>query len=417
MDRGRPSTRVLLLEDDPLDLELIEDELRRGLPEATLTVVSGRPQFLAALRRDPPDVVLVDYSVPGYGGMDALGDVMDQAPTVPVVVVTGSLDDQMAVEVIKAGAADYVLKDRLARLVPAIAAALDRCRVVGEKEGAIRALRESEERYGLAVRGANDGIWDWDLRSGRVYYSPRWEAMLGLDAGALDGRPQDWLDRVHPEDQRLLKAVMDSHLSGDQPHLEVEHRMLHADGTYRWMLARGLAVCDAEGRPYRLAGSQTDITRRKQAEEQLRLAALHDPLTGLSNRALFWDRVRQAIARASRGGPHFAVLYIDLDQFKLVNDSLGHLVGDELLRGLATRFERCVRPGDTVARLGGDEFAALVEDASGAAGALRLADRLHRALREPFAVLGHDLRMSASIGIVADGSSYLRPEDLLRDAD
>jgi diguanylate cyclase (GGDEF)-like protein/PAS domain S-box-containing protein len=415
-DSGRPLTRILLLEDDPLDLELIEAELRRSLPSAVLDVASNRRRFLSRLRRAPPDVVLVDYSVPAYGGLAALRDVMERAPGTPVVVVTGSLDDATAANVIKAGAADYVLKDRLARLAPAIAAALDRWRVVGEKEDAIRALRESEERYGLAVRGANDGIWDWDLRTGRVYFSARWEAMLGLAAGTLAGHPHDWFDRVHPSDLPFLQTLIESHLAGEQPHLEVEHRVRHADGSYRWMLARGLAVCGPHGRPYRLAGSQTDISRRKAAEENLRQAALHDALTGLPNRALFWDRVSQAIGRASRG-TGFAVLYIDMDQFKLVNDSLGHLAGDELLRALAARLEMCMRPGDTVARLGGDEFAALVEDVGSAEGALRVADRLHQELRVPFPVLGHDLRVSASIGVVADGARYQRPEDLLRDAD
>jgi diguanylate cyclase (GGDEF)-like protein len=182
------------------------------------------------------------------------------------------------------------------------------------------------------------------------------------------------------------------------------------------MLARAVAVRDSQGRSCRLAGSQTDITRRKQVEDSLRHAALHDTLTGLSNRALFWDRVRQAMARSSRGGD-FAVFYIDLDQFKLINDSLGHLVGDELLRALAARLEMCMRPGDTVARLGGDEFAALVEDVGGAAGARKVTERLHRALAEPFSIAGHELRVSASIGVVTDGSRYERPEELLRDAD
>jgi diguanylate cyclase (GGDEF)-like protein/PAS domain S-box-containing protein len=418
LDAGgaRYGARVLLVEDDPADLERIREELRRSLPDSCLVIVADRNHLLSHLREEPPDVVLLDYGVRGYGGMAALRDVMENASSTPVVVVTESLDDETAAGVIKAGAADYVLKDRLARLAPAITAAIDKNRVVSEKEAALRSLRDSEERYGLAVRGANDGVWDWDLRQGRVYYSADWQSMLGLPSGTAGGHTEDWFERVHPSDLPHLQTVMQSHLAGEEPRLEVEYRMRHADGSYRWMLARGVAVRDAQGKPYRLAGSQTDITRRKQAEESLRHAALHDTLTGLSNRALFWDRVRQAIARSARGGD-FAVFYIDLDQFKLVNDSLGHLVGDELLRALAARLEMCMRPGDTVARLGGDEFAALVEDVGGGVGARKVAERVHRMLAEPFSIVGHDLRVSASIGVVADGSRYERPEDLLRDAD
>src|SRR5262245_12837973 len=183
----RYGARVLLIEDDPTDLELIREELRRSRPDAGLVVVRDRNHLLSHLREEPPDVVLLDYGVRGYGGMAALRDVMENASSTPVVVVTESLDDETAAGVIKAGAADYVLKDRLARLAPAIAAAIDKHRVLSEKEAAFRALRDSEERYGLAVRGASDGVWDWDLRGGRVYYSADWESMLGLQAGSVGG--------------------------------------------------------------------------------------------------------------------------------------------------------------------------------------------------------------------------------------
>ncbi len=406
--------RVLILEDEPCDRELIEQELHRGLPYARLEIAGDEVHFLAALAGGP-DLVLVDFNVPGYGGMAALRAVLERSPRTPVIVVTGSLDEETAAEVIKAGAADYLLKDRLARLVPAIEAALEKRRILEEKDAAMRALRESEERYSLAVRGANDGIGDWELRAGRVYYSPRWRSMLG-DPEDVGERPDDWLERVHPEDRPLLREALDAHLAGALPHLELEHRVRHADGTWRWMLARGLAVRAGDGAPYRLAGSQTDVTRRKEAEESLRHAALHDALTGLPNRSLLLDRITQAVGRGRRGRD-FAVLYIDLDQFKLVNDSLGHVTGDELLRQLARRFQDCMRPGDTVARLGGDEFAAVVEDVAGAAAALRVAERVHQVLQEPFHVMGHELRLSASIGLVAEGLAYARADDLLRDAD
>src|SRR5436309_13106848 len=187
---------------------------------------------------------------------------------------------------------------------------------------------------------------------------------------------------------------------GQEAQFVMEYRIRHRAGTYRWMLSRGLAVRDARGEAYRMAGSLTDVTRRKQAEERLLHDALHDALTGLANRTLFGDRLRQALARSRRRDDYsFAVLYVDLDQFKVVNDSLGHVAGDEVLVALARRLESCLRPGDTVARLGGDEFAVLVEDVGDASEALRIADRIHADLNPPLKVRGHEVFVTASVGI------------------
>jgi diguanylate cyclase (GGDEF)-like protein/PAS domain S-box-containing protein len=280
------------------------------------------------------------------------------------------------------------------------------------------ALKESEERYALAAQGANDGLWDWNLKSGRVYYSPRWQSMLGYEPGEVGDAPEAWLERIHPDDQGRVRADLEAHLAGLAPHFESEHRVRHRDGDYRFVLSRGLVVRDGQGQALRLAGSQTDITSRKRAEEQILHDALHDPLTGLPNRNLFLDRLGQAVGRRRRHGDyHFAVLFLDLDRFKVVNDSLGHLAGDALLTGLARRLIACVRAEDTVARLGGDEFAILLDDIEDARDATRVAGRIQEELKRPVTVEGHDVVSTASIGITLDDRRERRPEDLLRDAD
>lgn len=283
---------------------------------------------------------------------------------------------------------------------------------------ALAALRASEQRYALAARGANDGLWDWDLETNRVYYSGRWKTMLGYAEGEIGDSPEEWLGRVHPHDIAGLRAAMDGHLTGGVPHFEHEHRMLHKGGVYVWVVARGLALRDPARGPVRMAGSQTDISDRKEAEFRLREQATRDALTDLPNRALFTEILTQAIEHAHRdAGYRFAVLFLDLDRFKIVNDSLGHLVGDQFLIAIAHRIEHCLRPRDTVARLGGDEFAVLLDGVAGAEDPTAVAGRVETALARPFEIDGHEVFTTVSIGITDSSVGYTRGEDALRDAD
>jgi len=280
-----------------------------------------------------------------------------------------------------------------------------------------KALESSEERYALAVEGANDGLWDWDLRTGEIYFAPRWKSMIGHENAEIGKSPEEWMKRVHPDDLEKLKNDLASHVLGKTAHFENEHRMLHKDGGYRWMLSRAIGVRARSGKAVRLAGSQTDITDRKRFEEQLAQQAFYDTLTGLPNRALFMDRLTLAVTRARRRKTAlFSVLFLDVDRFKDVNDSLGHLKGDLLLTAIARRLETCVRPGDTVARLGGDEFTILLDDMRDAADAVQVADRILDQMGKPFLLEGNEVFATVSIGI-APGADYDKPDDLLRDAD
>ncbi len=280
------------------------------------------------------------------------------------------------------------------------------------------ALRKSEERYALAADGANDGLWDWDLLRDAIHFSPRWKQMLGYAPHEIGTDWREWLDRVHPDDVEELRAEIAGHLEGRTSHLESEHRVRHRNGEYRWMLTRGLAVRSESDTVYRIAGSQTDIHARKMAEKQILHAAGHDTLTGLPNRPFVLDLIRRSIARAKRHPEyHFAVLFLDFDRFKLINDSLGHVVGDEFLVAIARRLQACVRPEDTSARLGGDEFVVLLDGIGGLSDATGVADRIQEAVGQAFTLAGHEVFTSASIGIVLSDNGYDEPEELLRDAD
>jgi diguanylate cyclase (GGDEF)-like protein/PAS domain S-box-containing protein len=289
---------------------------------------------------------------------------------------------------------------------------------IAERIKSEEALRESEDRFALAAKGANDGLWDWDLRKNVIYYSSRWKAMLGYADDEIGVLPEEWLGRVHADDRPEIEARIAAHISGHNSHFEHEFRIQHYDGEYRWILTRGMAVRNASGFAYRMAGSQTDITSNKKATEQLVHNAFHDALTDLPNRSLFTDRLQHLInTSARRGKKRYAVLFLDMDRFKIVNDSLGHLAGDTLLIAVSLKLVECIRPGDTVARLGGDEFSILLEDISDLKDAVDVADRIHHVLAVPFKIEGHEVYTAVSIGIALGAEQYERAEQVLRDAD
>ena len=289
---------------------------------------------------------------------------------------------------------------------------------ITDRKKAEEDIKKREERYALAVRGADDGLWDWDLESHVVFYSPRWKSMLGYEENELSNRPDEWFERIHPDDRMQVETDINAHMNGHSPDFISEHRMMNKHGSYRWVLSRGLSVCDTSAKAFRIVGTMTDITERKKAEEQLIFDALHDSLTGLPNRALFMDRLGHAVEREKRNSKYmFAILFLDMDRFKVLNDSMGHTIGDELLVAISKRLEECLRPGDTVARFGGDEFAILIEALGSKGEAIFIAERVQEKLSMPFLLHGQEVYSSASIGIAFSTTGYDQPEHLLRNAD
>jgi diguanylate cyclase (GGDEF)-like protein/PAS domain S-box-containing protein len=273
------------------------------------------------------------------------------------------------------------------------------------------------ERYALAAEGANDGLWDWDLATGHVCYSPRWIQMLGASEGEIGDSPEEWLGRVHEDDIDALRLAIDALVEGTSGELEHEQRVRLSDGSYRWMLTRGVAKRGADGRAVRIAGSQTDISDRHWAREQLAYDAFHDGLTGLPNRALFLDRLGQALLMGRRRNEDCcAVLALDIDRFKLINDSMGHGAGDEFLTVLARRLEGSLKEGDTLARLAGDEFAILAERVGDVNRAMMIAERVQSVLALPILLDDQEIFASCCVGIAIAPMRGRSAEDLMRDA-
>jgi diguanylate cyclase (GGDEF)-like protein/PAS domain S-box-containing protein len=280
-------------------------------------------------------------------------------------------------------------------------------------------LETDSERYTMIAQSSNDGIWDWDLKTNKVFFDERWKAIVGYDAQDVwTDSINEWMDRIHAEDLELFRTEIEACVTGCTTTFRNEHRLQHRDGSQRWVLSRGMAARHENGTVYRVAGSIIDITESKGAEQQLLHNAFHDVLTGLPNRALFMDRLKRSLNRAKyRPDYLFAALFMDLDRFKVINDSLGHQVGDELLVGIARRLEKCMRPGDMIARLGGDEFAVILDNLKSTDDAIQAAERLHQEMTAPYLLSGREVYASASIGVALSQAHHDSAQDFLRAAD
>ncbi len=414
---------------DPLAILVVDDEaghrdvLSRRLTRRGYTVATAASgaECLVHLARQPVAMVLLDIHMPVMSGFEVLQAIRANAAMarLPVLMMAEADRNDDIVMALELGADDY-----LTRPID-FPVAFARIRTQFLRRAAEERLRESEERYALAAQGANDGLWDWKVAGGEVRYSDRWTAIIGHRHDEIGAGIEEWLDRVHPEDAVRVRADLDAHVSGATPHFESEHRIKHRNGTFRWVLARGLATRNAQGVVTRMAGSLSDITDGK----------VLDALTGLPNRTLLRDRLWWALERS---GAHdhepFAVLFLDLDGFKEVNDTLGHQAGDALLKAVSSRIEMSLRSTDvvtridghddsasamqhTLARVGGDEFVILLHHVGGVMNATRVADRIHQSLARPVLVAGREVFTSASIGITISQGGGRGPDELLRDAD
>ena len=307
---------------------------------------------------------------------------------------------------------------RLARRFNAMAANLqDR---IGELQDTARRLQASEQRYELAIHGANDGLWDWDITDGQVYCSPRCCEIAGLLPDRAYHSTDDIIAGLHPDDLRNYRGKMVEHLKGFSAQFKCEYRARQCDGSYRWVMKRGVALRGTDGRAFRMAGSISDVHLHKQAQMRLQYDALHDGLTGLPNRALFLEHVLSALGQQCRSdGQNFAVLAINLQRFRLVNDSFGHAAGDELLCHVARTISDTLRQGDIAARVGGDQFALLLNRIENPAEALRLGEALREKLATPTSVAGQMLYPKYRIGMALsmDYADAECADTMLRDAD
>ncbi|MEA5535242.1 PAS domain S-box protein [Crocosphaera sp. XPORK-15E] len=288
---------------------------------------------------------------------------------------------------------------------------------ITERKRIEQALSESEQRLEGILTSIQDVVWSMNSTfSEIIYINPAAQLIFGHPLEDFSENIELWGELVHEEDRELIKYHRQVLL--EIGHTEFQYRIVRPDGQIRWLYSRSRVVYDRDGKIIRIDGLDTDITERKLAEEQLQYNATHDPLTHLPNRILFMDRLEHALERQKRRPDFsFAVLFLDLDEFKVVNDSLGHSIGDQLLQEIARRLHQCLRSDDTLARLGGDEFAILLEDIGNLKDAIKIAERIHQDLTQPFNLDAQDVFINTSIGIALSIPEYKVAAEILRDAD
>jgi diguanylate cyclase (GGDEF)-like protein/PAS domain S-box-containing protein len=535
--------RVLHLEDNPFDAGLIRRRLVDEHPGCEITWVHGKDDFEATLNGPGFDLILCDYNLDGYNGLAALELAQTKQPGVPVIIVTGTLDEDQAVDCIKANATDYVLKNRLHRLGRAVTRALREAAEQRERRRAEDALRQGERRLQLALEASEVSVWEFDVETGHVAFSRELGPFLGYAEQDVPARIEAWEALVHPDDVKRLRLALAKHYRGETPRLEIEYRIRSKDGEWHWLQTVGRTVRrDSQGRATMMSGTHHDVTERRRAGEMLRLQELaidaatnailivdalapdfpvvhvnrafqritgyrpdevigrncrflqrddrdqpdlerlreavatgaeasvllrnyqkdgtlfwnnirisplrndegvvthfvgiqsdvtelkqyeaeleyranYDGLTGLANKNLLNDRLDHAISFTDRSHRKFALLYLDLDRFKIINDSLGHASGDALLRTIALRLRSCVRESDTVARLGGDEFAVVLHEVENTGWIAGIAQKILTEVDQPIAIDGRDVFTSASIGICVFPDDGDNRDALLKHAD
>lgn len=393
--------QVLYAERTATDIDLLQRHLNRYAPHLVLDTVGSAAEVLERLDGEAtatqpwPDVLLLDFQLPGMNALELVKLLrQERGLDLPIVVVTGQGDEDSAVQTLKLGATDYLVKqgDLFHRLPVTLESA--HLRVQLERERA--ALSESKARFQQMAEAIDDIFFLTNWTASRVLYvSPAYERLWREPVQQLYADGQSWFRPMHPEDRQRIQAQIPT-TGGDD--FDGEFRLLFGDEV-RHMHMRSRQVLDAQGQPFRRAGIVQDVTERKLQEARIERLAYHDPLTGLPNRSLLMDRLGQALAQAQRHQGLLALLFLDLDRFKNVNDTLGHLLGDRLLCQVAERLRTALRECDTIARLGGDEFVVLLTDVQDVADAAHVADKLLAALAAPFVLGERELHINASLGV------------------
>lgn len=413
---------VLVIDDDPI-IRLLARETLEQDGFVVRHAISGE-NGIAEFRAEPPDIVLLDVLMPGMDGFATCLELRAVAGArhVPVLMMTGLDDVDSINRAYQVGATDFITKPINWPILG------HRVRYMLRASLAMEELAQSRTKLAEAHRQAGLSNWEWDIVSGQVRWSSEIYHVLGISEATHRPSEETLRRLIHPEDVEIARQAFVAALKGTAP-FDIDYRIVLPSGDIRVIHAQGIAQMGADGRAFRMTGTIQDITQRKRTEEQIRQLAFYDTLTGLPNRVFFKEHVKQALRHAEREGHSVALFFLDLDNFKNINDTLGHQVGDLLLEQVAQRLSHCVRGEDSilraqadefnhhVARLGGDEFTVLVHEIRHPEDAAKVAQRILHALADAVEIENQELFVSTSIGIAIyplDGRDH---DTLLKNAD
>lgn len=411
------------MESSTLRVLLISDDSEYGELLARLVSSEKEPSFLVKsvltlrkakeiLSETTLDVVLIDLSLPDGAGIDGFYQIASSARSEAIVVLTNLDDKSLGLEAVLHGAQDYLVKGQIDEKLMGHVLQYAYSRKKAESE-----LKEKEVRYQYILRVTNDAIWSWDFDKNLMEWNGGMRSLFGYAAHDV-GTEAGWHhERIHPEDRsRVLNGIQRTIAEGTHVWTD-EYRYRPNSGEYALVIDRGYIIYDEKGRAVRMIGAIQDVTEKRRSEEKIKQLAYFDSLTNLPNRFLLVDRLQQAIIAAHRYKQIVAVMSLDLDRFKRINDTLGHAVGDQLLKSISDRLTTLLYETDTVTRTGGDEFAILLPQMKKIQSAVKVAEKIFTAFRAPFFIKGYELFMSCSMGISFYPGDGQDPEILLKNAD
>ena len=410
--------QILIIDDDIVTLRLLSHILRH---QGEVLTATDTNQGLSLAQQIRPDLILLDLEMPDMNGFDFYARLKND-PTlifIPVVFITGKSDLDSKTYAFELGAVDFIVKPFTPSIVQARIGNLLR-----NKRQTDDALRHSESRWQFALEGADLGVWDWFVPGDTLFLSTRLNAILG------DQQPsnrtvefQDWLRLIHPDDREKFNTAIGQHIDGQSVAFRCEFRVQCQGGYFLWVLSQGKVMeRTADGQPIRVIGTLADVSDRKESEERMIHLAFYDGLTDLPNRSRMISLLQKAMTDSERSGMSGALLLIDLDNFKLINDTHGHIIGDCLLNEVARRLRLNLREVDTIARLGGDEFVVMLENISqtetlAIRQATTVGNKLVRQFNQPFVLNEHHVYCTISLGMVLFRGREQTSEELLKRAD
>ncbi len=407
--------KLLIIDDTPENLFVLASALES---EFDLQLASSGMEGIRLTETSRPDLILLDVMMPEIDGFETFRRFKNNPDSadIPIIFVTAVSDLESEISGLALGATDYITKPIKVEQVK------HRVRNILRLTQMEEALKSSEERLRLVMNATGEGVWDWNIKSGEVTHNMMWCRILGLDERHLH-HPVDFLSEfIHPDDLASVQKKLHLALTAGDSYVS-EHRMRHSNGSYVWVLDRGDVVKrNAQGEAERMLGAIKNIDERKRNEAEIRRLAFYDTLTGLPNRRLLTDRLHQSILKNQRNKSIGAVMFMDMDRFKQLNDQHGHAMGDSLLVAVGDRLQKCVREQDTVARLGGDEFIVMLEQISTSSeaalrGAQLVGKKILDALNQPYTLGDFVYNSTPSIGLTLFFGKEDTVDSILKRAD